>query len=410
MTVHFFILDTKKETENGFPVVIRILNKGKQKQKVLFFSKVKYFDKNLEVIKDSHPDFETLAPMMLNIKIKARKLIFSGANDVNKLMIDLFTESKDEKYFSEYGKEVIAEMENLASKYGKNNNWKLQNKLLGNINFYKSALVAFNSYNPNLLISSLDYNLINNFKLFRIGSGNSKATVHVYLRTLRALYNKAVLQYKYLDTKPFNGVFVGLHTKSYSSKKKYILREDVFLLEQSVLQGASRRSIDLWLLCFYFGGCDLIDLYYLEKSNFVKDRVFFERSKTNNGLPIDLKIHPKAQKIIDKYSGEDAKWIFPWSKDKARYTTFRNNHIRTLKKVQSQLNIKVLPLGENLGIKVARHSFANIGKKMLIQEDLLRELMGHERNEVDNYYKDKYPEKVRDEALFSIISSFECEG
>jgi hypothetical protein len=34
--------------------------------------------------------------------------------------------------------------------------------------------------------------------------------------------------------------------------------------------------------------------------------------------------------------------------------------------------------------------------------------MGHERNDIDNYYKDKYPEKMRDEALFKIISSFEC--
>jgi hypothetical protein len=29
--------------------------------------------------------------------------------------------------------------------------------------------------------------------------------------------------------------------------------------------------------------------------------------------------------------------------------------------------------------------------------------MGHERDDVDNYYKDKYPEAVRDQALFDII-------
>lgn len=44
----------------------------------------------------------------------------------------------------------------------------------------------------------------------------------------------------------------------------------------------------------------------------------------------------------------------------------------------------------------------------MIETDITRELMGHERDDVDNYYKDKYPEKVRDNALFEIICRFEC--
>jgi hypothetical protein len=40
---------------------------------------------------------------------------------------------------------------------------------------------------------------------------------------------------------------------------------------------------------------------------------------------------------------------------------------------------------------VARHSFANRAKNLMIETDITRELMGHEHD--DNYYKDKYPEK-----------------
>ena len=65
--------------------------------------------------------------------------------------------------------------------------------------------------------------------------------------------------------------------------------------------------------------------------------------------------------------------------------------------------IEVMPLGGNLGVKVARHTFANIAKNLFLEPDLIRELMGHERDDVDNYYKDRFPEKVRDEALFKII-------
>jgi hypothetical protein len=45
----------------------------------------------------------------------------------------------------------------------------------------------------------------------------------------------------------------------------------------------------------------------------------------------------------------------------------------------------------HIAVKVARHSFANRAKNLMI--DITRELMGHERDDVDNYYKDKYPEK-----------------
>jgi hypothetical protein len=59
--------------------------------------------------------------------------------------------------------------------------------------------------------------------------------------------------------------------------------------------------------------------------------------------------------------------------------------------------------GNNLAIKVARHTFGNIGKLLMIDDNVLRELMGHQRDTVDNYYKDKYPQTVRDEAHFKII-------
>lgn len=76
---------------------------------------------------------------------------------------------------------------------------------------------------------------------------------------------------------------------------------------------------------------------------------------------------------------------------------------KKLELIQTRFNIQLEHEGGKLGIKMARHTFGNIGKHLFIEEDLLRELMGHERDDVDNYYKDKYSQKVRDEALFKII-------
>jgi len=64
----------------------------------------------------------------------------------------------------------------------------------------------------------------------------------------------------------------------------------------------------------------------------------------------------------------------------------------------------VLPKGGELTSKVIRHSFATIGKFLMIDVDVIRELMGHERGDMDTVYKDLYPEGVRDAAQLKITS------
>jgi len=260
----------------------------------------------------------------------------------------------------------------------------------------------FRAFGKNVTLQNLDYNILMQFKNYNTGIGNSKATVHLYLRTLRAIYNKGILKHRFADSKPFTGVFDGLKTRSYDSKKKYLDRDTLVKLEKLDLKNAKQKYLDLFLLQFYFGGCDLIDLYYLKKRQIRKGRIVFERTKTNTGTRIDLKVHPKAKAILDKYTGEDD-WLFPWKKENASYITFRGNYQRDIVLLQKENKIEVLPDDGNLGIKVARHTFANLAKTLNIDTDIIRELMGHERDDVDNYYKDKYPEVVRDKALFDII-------
>lgn len=38
----------------------------------------------------SHPDYDVLAPIIMELKIRARKLIFSGVTDVEKTYQDMF--------------------------------------------------------------------------------------------------------------------------------------------------------------------------------------------------------------------------------------------------------------------------------------------------------------------------------
>ena len=407
MTIEIKLFANEKETADGFPLAVLITHKRNRKRKNIGFCKFHHFIQDGKTISSKHPDYDILAPIIMEIKIRAKKIIYKGITDVDQAYNELFSVDFSQVLLLDFARKYIGDMKAIAEGLGKSKDLKAKNKILGNVKVYENVVAQFEPFGKNVSLQNLDYEILMRFRNYHLGLGNSKSTIHLYLRTLRSIYNKGISMYKLHDEKPFAKVFAGLKTKSYDTKKKYLDKEGVLKLEAIQLTTAKQKYIDLFLLSFYFGGCDLIDLYYLNTKQLRRGRVLFERSKTNTGTRIDLKIHPKAQKIIDRYKTE-GEWLFAWPKEKEAYETFRRTYQRGLIYIQELYGIEVLPNGGNIGSKVARHTFANLAKRLRIEPDVIRELMGHERDQVDNYYKDVYPERVRDDALFEIISSFEC--
>jgi hypothetical protein len=401
MKIEIKLVTSRKETEDGFPLVVEIAHQNKRKSKTIAFCAANHFIQDGKTISSRHPDYDILAPIIMELKIRARKLILSGVTDVEKTYQDMFAMDFSQIGFLDYANKLVDEMKVVAESVGKHD-LKAKNKLLGNVRCYENVISQFEIFGKNVSLQNIDYKILMAFKNYHIGIGNSKPTIHLYLRTLRSIYNKGIMMHQFKDLKPFAGVFDGLKTRSFDSQKKYLDRENLEKLESLDLKNEKQKYVDLFLLQFYFGGCDLIDLYYLKRKQLRKGRIVFERTKTNTGTRIDLKVHPKAAAILEKYPN-DGDWLFPWKKENASYITFRRNYQRDILIVQTRNELEVLPDGGNMGIKVARHTFANMAKTMNIETDVIRELMGHERDDVDNYYKDKYPEAIRDKALFDII-------
>ena len=379
--------------KNGFPVIVDLHSKGKR---LVFTLKINLeetnwdFEKNLPKV--NIPEFVVVKKKQLQLEVLLLDVVAGkkySLLEVKRLLLGEVEEVASTSFF-EFFSLFIKE--------------KNQAKKTATALSYQNAKNILQVFRSELQFSDLDYNLFNQFKAWRLKLGNSKSTVHTYLRKYRAVYNESVRRGMASDSKPFEGVFKGVTVKANRTKKRNISKSDICKLE--ALSGLSmyhQRAVDLWLLMFYFGGQDLKDVYYLEKTQLNNGRVYFTRGKLGgNGYQFDLKILPKAEKIIDKYKVK-GKYVFPWRKDFDGYKQFRDNLRRSMDKVQELTEIEVLPLGGYIRIKVARHTFATIGKQLFIEADLLRELMGHERNDVDTIYKDKYPQEVRDEAHLKII-------
>jgi site-specific recombinase XerD len=404
MKISLKIYTSEPETKLGFPLYFDISHKGKRRKFKIASAHLHQFNKEDGTVNSRHPDFNTLYPIIQAYKIKAHEILLRRPEDVQAVYNELFkADVSAPNTFYGLCRVVIKDVEDTAKEHRAKKNIEASNKAEGNIKVYTTALDLLNVFAPGVSVHEIDFNLVRKFRLHCEKKGNKPATVSHYLRTLRALYNKVCKMYKLDDKKPFEGAFLGLKVKSYASRKKNASKETVRQIEG--LCHADKRMhrwTDLWLLMFYLGGLDFIDLYYLKNAQLRKGRVWFDRGKGGSGVPVDIAVHPKAQAIIDKYR-VDGEYLFPWPKDRERFVIFRNNLYHRLVKIQKRHGIELEGRGGNLGVKMARHTFATIGKHMGYDEDLLREIMGHERDDVDNNYKDRYPQRVRDEALFKII-------
>lgn len=397
------VLDIREnqKRKNGFPVICQLSNKGKRivvNLKLCF----EINDWNFDL---QEPKKDKRAILYIRKKKSVlNELLFAAIDRAeidlqyvkNALLnLDEFDAEKNNSFFDFTNVLIKEKIKKTDSKgFPK----------IGTANVYYAAMMQLKKYRNEVYFSDFNYNFLLNFIQYKAENGIKKNTIHMYLRTYKAIYNEAVRRGITPDAKPFVGVLTKVAVPKNRTKKRNIEKQSIKLLEKlHSLPKMQQFAVDMWLLLFYFGGQDFKDVYYLENSQINNGRVYFVRGKiAETGYQFDLKIFEKAQKIIDKYNTK-TRFVFPGRKDFQGYKNLAKRMLVNLHIVQQKNNINVLPLGGKLTTKVARHTFATIGKQLFIETDLLRELMGHERNEIDTIYKDKYPEAVRDDAHQKII-------
>lgn len=89
----------------------------------------------------------------------------------------------------------------------------------------------------------------------------------------------------------------------------------------------------------------------------------------------------------------------------SEFLTIKRNIYRSLRLVQKDLNIRVAPKDEALGLNVARHSFSTLGVQQGVNREIKALLMGHEIGDVQAYYETYTPE-MRDREHAKIIREF----
>ena len=190
---------------------------------------------------------------------------------------------------------------------------------------------------------------------------------HNYLDRLRAVYNKAKLEYNDEDAgiiripnSPFSHFQIA---KAPQVRKRALTIEQVKMIaslpDQSVLQPGNNRfnlARDLFLLSFGLVGMNAVDMYYCEDC---KDgRITYQRTKTRNRradkAEISILIQPEVKRLVDKYRDPSGERMFVFHKMYSSMDSFSAAINKGLKKIGKIIG------EDDLEFYSARHTWATI--------------------------------------------------
>jgi len=145
---------------------------------------------------------------------------------------------------------------------------------------------------------------------------------------------------------------------------------------------------------------NFVDMANLKLENIVNGRIFYTRQKT--GGEFTVKIHPKAQIIIDLYSAEKRRgdYLFQIIKTKNDpEKSFREvkNEIGYFNKALKAMS-KHLELDVQLSTYVARHTYATGLKMRGMSTEVIKESLGHTNVAITEDYLKSFENSVVDDA------------
>ncbi|WP_308745428.1 site-specific integrase [uncultured Bacteroides sp.] len=279
----------------------------------------------------------------------------------------------------------------------------------GTAHVYRSSLNAIIAYRGkrDFVFSEVTSEWLKGFEVHLRSRGCSWNTVSTYLRTFRAVYNRAVN----LRKAPYvPHLFRSVYTGTRADHKRALSDDDmrkVFVdLRGTGISLPVRQAQELFILMFLLRGMPFVDLAYLRKSDLRDNMITYRRRKTGRSLSVTLT--PEAMILIKKYMNRDSSspYLFSFLKSCEGTKEAYREYQLALRSFNQQLMLlgELLGLGDKLSSYTARHTWATTAYYCEIHPGIISEAMGHSSITVTETYLKPFRSKKIDEANKQVIN------
>ena len=280
----------------------------------------------------------------------------------------------------------------------------------GTAHVYRSSLNAIIAYRgkEDFAFNEVTSEWLKGFEIYLRSRGCSWNTVSTYLRTFRAVYNRAVD----LRRAPYvPHLFRSVYTGTRADHKRALCDDDmkkVFgkLPQSSAVSQSMRRAQEFFILMFLLRGMPFVDLAYLRKSDLRDNVINYRRRKT--GRPLSVMLTPEAMVLVKKYMNHDSDsspYLFPFLESREGTKEAYREYQLALRSFNQQLMFlgELLGLGDKLSSYTARHTWATTAYYCEIHPGIISEAMGHSSITVTETYLKPFRSRKIDEANKQVI-------
>ncbi len=282
---------------------------------------------------------------------------------------------------------------------------------IGNAYVYNTAINKLRSFvnTDNFPFESLTYKKLNEFQDSLLADGIKVNSISVYMRTIRAIYNRAIKEgLVSANDYPF---------KAFRVKNEKTINRTLTLPEiRSIAKLKLVPDTPVWhwrnyfMLSFCLIGINFADMLTLTGGSIVDGRVVYRRKKT--GKPYSIKLQPKAIEILNCYGAWDNKGkdelLLPFLKQTKDPTKLKTDIWQSIQSCNTHLgNIaKAVGIKKVVSTYYARYTWANIARSLGYSKDVIGQALGHSYgNSVTSIYLDDYDNKIIDDANRKVIAA-----
>ncbi|CAN5818004.1 site-specific integrase [soil metagenome] len=392
-------LDTRRsKKDNSFPLILRL---GHNERTTPISLKIslhkKDWDEEAKKVKNSYVGASSVT--RLNNYIQKKK---SEAMDI---VLKL-----DEKGL--LSQLSLMDVKNrIVSQGGINSFFVFGNNLVGELNeakrigtarSYKETLSVLKNYlNKDITFNEINYSFLTKFERHHLSNGNGLNGLAVYMRTIRAIFNKAIKAgIAEKDSYPFEDYSI----RTTPTKKRAI---DIKYLKKIIELNLDAEhplfhARNYFVASYMMYGMNFMDMAFMEKSSIINGRVFYRRKKTSKLY--DIKITDSLKAILDYYCDSERDLVFPIIKRESALDQdkdvrwARKRYNKKLKSIATECGIE-----ENLTSYVSRHSFATQAMLQQIPLNAISAMLGHSSLKTTEVYIKGLPNNVLDDYNLKVL-------